>query len=355
MDSLERTVLESLNSLTQRQNALEIDLSLLLDCNYNEFDCLSKEECIRKTEEYIRMCSSVSHMDVIFIKRLTKVGYHILLENFRNRSSVSQKFEKFADKLYYFNLEGIAKCQARNENLTGLNYTTLEAHFNSYAGDALKFKANHENLPRNRRLDLETKCYSHNLRCAEMLKYVNPRESAYSYHYAGEAIYTAVKFVSDDDEKKTVECLEEAYRCFKKSAEGLMKFNPKQAAQEFNHAANAADEIFDISKDIIWQKNAYLCNISSASIMMGINDEVYSHRCRCAGRNAMQIGEYYDCSGTEEDALKYLKRARDLFGTFLDFYKDKQELSDKRLMHICEDNLLRIDASSSAISCRISR
>lgn len=345
MDSIERTVLEALENLERKQRDLETDLLGLLTENYCQLNESSKDKCSEKIEEYFGMTYSVAHNDVVFIKKLTKVAYFLLLDKKVKGTIPTIGFNLFAERLYQFNLEGIAKCLSRDENLEEFNYLTLEAHFHSYAGDAEKFKASNSSLPRKEKLKLEKSCYEHYLECAKIIEPLKPREYAYAYSFAGEAILAAAGFLDESDNETRERYLLEAYMCFRKSADGLIRFNPKRAAHEF---AKAADAILD-STELKYLKEAYTCNVSAASIMEGHDGEFYAHRNRCAGNAAMRLAEFYDCPGTEEDAFRYLEKARKHFNIFLDFYKNRTYGQYPKLLRECRECIDVINESGNVM------
>lgn len=351
MGSIEAIVLETLETLEMRQSSLENELSGLLDLNYDGFDVCTKDECMMKIEEYLEMTESIAHNDIKFIKRFTKVAYHALLDANERGFEPSIGFWKYAEKLYRFNLEGIAKCLARDEDLTIPNYLTLEAHFNSYAGDALKFRAeNDSNLPRKERSKLEKECYEYYLEYADIIKDIKPREYGYAMKFAGESIISAAGFLKPEESELIEKYHAEAFRCFKEAAQNMMRYNPKQSAHEFARAADC----LDILSDIKFLKERYQCNVSSAAIMESFNPEFSAHRHRCAGKSALLVAKYFNCTGTEHEALKYLESARKHINVFMEFYNSRSYGQNPRYIRECNECIDEINNSGNALKIRMS-
>ncbi len=115
---------------------------VLLVENYDRLTEKSGQLCVALSVNYVNRTPSVREKDLLFVKRLTKVGHHIL-EKGGNPPA-------FAEKLYQFNKEGVRivgdlrliPLEERRSIYFEKNLVVFESHLLAHAGYAARVRYN---------------------------------------------------------------------------------------------------------------------------------------------------------------------------------------------------------------------
>lgn len=159
-----------------RLSELEILLgSGLLEANYDALTPATGEQCKQLVLEYLRLSTTISHLDVDFIKNFTKVARHIL-------ESEPASLDGLLEKLYNYDMEGVEKVRGGIEDRTSTNLTSLESHLLGDAGDAARelFRITQD-------ISWAGRGYNAYKKSADMTASTEPKHSAHAYSFAGDA------------------------------------------------------------------------------------------------------------------------------------------------------------------------
>ncbi len=222
---------------------------------------------------YISSTKSVSEEDIIFIKRLTKIGKRILVE------SPDRLDMELAERLYKFHLEGISKVQKGEVGeYASERIAKLLAHLHTHASDILMVIMRNSSDDK-RDISLLSDVYNHLTFAGGILKALNPEEAAIQYSVAGDSANDAALLLGDKAGLKKLDWLKKAYHAKRLSAETTFEVNPVYSAHKHFQAGEAAKSIFlniCSSKEFTIEQKAYWANLwyenKMAAASIGEND-----------------------------------------------------------------------------------
>lgn len=226
------------------------------------------EECRKRVQHYIINNQSVSHLDILSIKWLTKIGTQIL----RNLGLDSPGLEKISEKLYHFNLEGVQKIGTEHlEEVLEETGVIFKSHLHSHAAYAAEVRFELAKK-RGESLDVQAewleRCYNVRIISANIIQDTDPMHAAYSYSFAGDAAEGRFKLA-----KRRCEGLDVLitwarrwYDAEKNSADKSVSRNQKHTAYARGFEGKAAFALFEVTRDISWLRKSYEACKSSAEL-----------------------------------------------------------------------------------------
>lgn len=233
-----------------------MNLEELLKRNYNS---LVDRNCKVKVVQYLKETESVSDKDILFVKRLTKVGTNIL-------ESFPEALEGLEKKLFDFHLEGVELARKEKKENDD-NLIKIEGHLCAHAGNVAEVISNYE------------EAYKLYLSSAEVLKDIEP-------HYALFSLNNARKIAKKMFSKtKDAIWTERWYEIEIKTA-SLQKEAGKKA-EAFSFAGKAANKTYKMRRDPVWAKRWYEAKVKSGDISCDNLNKAYSY-CK-AGKAAYTL------------------------------------------------------------------
>ena len=211
----------------------------LIETNYNR---INNKDCKEAVIKFIKETPTVIDRDITFIKRLTKVAYHVIQAD---KSSLDSLLER----IYQFTSEGLSKIDPEINTLTESNLYTIKSHLSNYAGGFAKIL-----YEKNKDKCWGEKAYKNYIKAASMNMDKDQNLSAHSYKSAAmvaeslfketEEIYWAVRW----------------YECARLAAEIGLNVDKMEAAVNYRSMGDAAKTMFDLTDDKKWLEieiNAY--------------------------------------------------------------------------------------------------
>ena len=207
-----------------RLSQLELLLgSGLLEANYDALTPTSGEQCKQLVLEYLRLSTTISHLDVDFIKNLTKVTRHIL-------ESEPASLDGLLEKLFSYNMEGVEKVRGGIEGRTSANLTSLESHLLGDAGNAARALFDTSND-----ISWAERWYDANKKSADMTVEIEPRHSAHAYSFAGNAAKALNKATKNPSWAQTaIECYYKFLEYYKKNPDPRMNETIRFVLKDIN-------------------------------------------------------------------------------------------------------------------------
>jgi len=229
------------------------DLEALLRENYNE---LVSEECKQKVIEFIQKTPTVEYLDLHFIKKLTKVAFHIYATD-------PESLEDHLRRMYTFNMEGVMKVKSQPKNEPPRNLLRLESHMRRYAGNLAT-----RILQKTEDLKWGEKAYDSLVESHRMsLKFNSEDETYYAAKSAQEAgEVSGIMY----DLTKNLEWARKMHKAHRTAANLFFDTDPERAADRFADAGKAANTLFKQTKTIDWAERWFDNKRAAAELLMEV-------------------------------------------------------------------------------------
>jgi len=266
---------------------------LLLD-NYDCITSGSGIECMKFVLDFITNNESVSDLNPISTKCLTKVASHIInsdcyIKLFGLNSS--EKLIPLLEKVYWFNIDGASNIEFSDIKQDSSLKEKTKSHFLSHAAKAAdklfvqtnesKWAINYyntaissakisENLDRfhsfhmygfaskiakelyslTKDINWVLKSYNAQMSSSEISESLDTRHCGFSLGITAEL--AQILFEST----KELDWAKKAYDCYVSAARLLTSFKPTSCAYFYHHAGKVAQNIYNLSKEPAWKENS---------------------------------------------------------------------------------------------------
>ena len=261
------------------------------------YDCIKVSnglECMKFVLDFIAHTDSVTDIDPIQVKCLTKVASHIIdsetyLKIFGLNSE--DKLIPFLERVYWYNFDGACDIEFSDIKKDNAEIEKIKSHFLGHAAkiagklfdktNELKWAISYynaeissakisENFDRfhsfhayslganiarkiyslTKDIDWALKSYDAQMSSSKISESFDTRHCGFSLGFAADIAHTIFKSTKDLDWAK------KAYNCYVSGAKLLTSFKPNCCAYFYYHAGEIAQNIYNQSKEPTWKDNS---------------------------------------------------------------------------------------------------